>query len=331
MSTILRRCLAHSIVVVFGLACVALGPLTFSCAAQAQQPKKMHRIGVLTVGPAERLRQSLHDLGYIEGRNVIFESRDTAGKSEQLNDLALELAQLKVDVIVATYPAAVFSAKRATSTIPIVMVNSPDPVELGLVASLARPGGNITGVTSLTADLSIKQLELLKEVEPRVSRIAVLWNPDNPWHPLVVKRLRDESRSLGVQLQILEIRGPNEFDDAFLAMIKERAQAILVLADPIMSANRQQLAELAVKHHLPLMGGTRNVTEAGGLMTYWADEIELYQRAATYIDKILRGANPAGLPIEQPNKYELVVNLTTAKALALTLSPSLLLRATVIE
>jgi putative ABC transport system substrate-binding protein len=292
-----------------------------------QQSAKIYRIGVLTVESPVTLRQSLRDLGYIEGRNVVLEIRDTEGRPERVNDLAFELAHLKVDVIVATYPAAVFSAKRATATIPIVMVHTPDPVQLGLVASLARPGGNITGVTSLSVDLSVKQLELLKEAVPRASRIAVLWNPDNPWHPLVVKGLREESRSLGVRLQILEIRGPNEFDNAFQAVIKERARAVLVLADPMTFAHRSRLADLAAKHHLPLLGGPRGYTEAGGLMSYWAHETELFQRAASYVDKILKGAKPGDLPVEQPTKFELVINLKTAKALGLTIPQTLLQRA----
>jgi putative tryptophan/tyrosine transport system substrate-binding protein len=279
----------------------------------------------------ETLRQGLRDLGYIEGRNVILEIRDTEGKPERANDLASQLVRLKVDVIVATNPAAVLGAKRATATIPIVMMHTPDPVQLGLVSSLARPGGNITGTTTLSVDLSIKQLELLKEALPRASRIALLSNPDNPWHPLVVKGLRGEHRLSGVQLQILEVRGPHDFDNAFQAMARERAQGVLLLADPMTFTHRSRLTNLAVKHRLPLMGGPRGYTEAGGLMSYWADEAELGQRAASYVDKILKGANPDSLPIEQPTKYDLVVNLKTARALNLTIPPSLLLRATVFE
>ena len=324
------RRFSRAIVVVFTVATVALSLLPVSLAAEMQQSAKTYRIGILTVGFPETLRQSLRDLGYIEGRNVVLEIRDTKGRSERVDDLASELARLKVDVIVATHPAAVFGAKRATATIPIVMVHTPDPVQLGLVVSLARPGGNITGVTSLSVDLSIKQLELLKEAVPRASRIAVLWNPDNPWHPVAVKGLREGGRSLGVQLQILEVRSPNEFDNAFQAMTRERARAVLVLADPMTFAHRRQLADLAAKHRLPLMGGLRGYTEAGSLMSYWADESELSRRAASYVDKILKGARPGDIPIEQPTKYELVVNLKTAKALALTISPSLLLRATTV-
>src|SRR5207249_6524483 len=225
-----------------------------------QQPVKMYRVGILTAaaGSTESLRQSLRDLGYVEGRNVILEIRDTEGRPERANDLALQLARLKVDVIVATNPAAVFGAKRATATIPIVMMHTPDPVQLGLVASLARPGGNITGVTTLTVDLSIKQLELLKEAVPRASRVALLWNPDNPWHPAAVKGLKARSGSLGLQLQALDVRGPDVFDSAFQAMTTERAQAVLVLADPMTFFHRRRLAELAIKHRLPMMGSLRD-------------------------------------------------------------------------
>jgi putative ABC transport system substrate-binding protein len=297
------------------------------------QAAKVYRVGVLTAGggSSEELRHSLRDLGYVEGRNVVLEVRDTEGKAERSNDLAGELARLNVDVIVATNPASVFSAKRATATVPIVMVHTPDPVELGLVASLARPGGNITGLTTLSVNLSIKQLELLKEAVPSASRIVVLWNPDNPWHPRVVKSLREDTRLPGVQLQVIAIRGPNDFDGAFAAMIKERARAVLVLADPMTFVHRRRLADVALRHRLPLMGGPRAYTESGGLMSYWADEAELYKRAASYIDRILKGAPPATLPIEQPTRYQLVVNATTAKALALTLPPALLLQATLVE
>ncbi len=302
-----------------------------SFAAETQQPAKMYRIGVLTVGAPEALRQSLRDLGYAEGRDCVLEIRDTKGRSERVDDLALELARLKVDVIVALYPAAVFAAKRATTTIPIVTVNTPDPVQLGLVASLARPGGNITGVTSLSADLSIKQLELLKEAVPRASRIAVLWNPDNPWHPVTVKGLQAGGESLGLRLQILPVRGPDEFDKTFHAMTTERAQAVLILADPMTFAHRRRLAELAIKHRLPAMGSLREYAEAGSLLSYWAERAELYQRAASYVDRILKGATPGELPIEQARKYELVVNVKTAKALGLTIPASLRLRAEVVE
>jgi putative ABC transport system substrate-binding protein len=300
--------------------------LTARLTAEAQ-PAKIHRIGVLTDGPIEPFRQSLRELGYVEGQNVALEVRETEGRPERLEQFAFELARLKVDVILATYPAAVFSARRASATIPIVMVNTPDPVELGFVASLARPGGNITGVTSLSADVSLKQLELLKEAVPRASRIAVLWNPDNPWHPVTVKGLQDGGRSLGVQLQFLPVRSPDEFDKTYQAMLTKRAQAILVLADPMTFVHRRQLTNLAVKHGLPAMGSLRAYAEAGSLLSYWAEGTTLFRRVASYVDKILKGAKPGDLPVEQPTRYELVVNLKTAKALGLTIPRSLLLRA----
>jgi putative ABC transport system substrate-binding protein len=296
-------------------------------ALRAQSPTKISRIGVLATEFPEALRQSLRDLGYIEGRNIIFEIRETQGRSDRANDLAVELARLPVDVLVGTNPAAVFGARRATTAIPIVMVYTPDPVQLGLVASLARPGGNITGVTSLSMNVSVKQIELLREAVPRASRIALLWNPDSPWHQLVVKGLRDKQRGVSVPLQMLQIRAPEEFDTAFLMLVRERAGAALALADPVTFAHRSRLAELATRHRIPLMGGLRAYTEAGCLMSYWADEGELYRRAATYVDRILRGASPADLPIEQPTTYQLVINLKTARTLNLTIPPSLLARA----
>ena len=307
----------------------ALGLFAAPRVAEAQSPK-VHRVGILTssaAGSLETLREGLQELGYVEGRNVSLDIRDTEGKAQQANALAVELARLNVDVIIATNPAAAFGAKRATTTIPIVMMHTPDPVQLGLVASLTRPGGNITGTTTLSVDLSIKQLGLLKEALPRASRIALISNPDNPWHPLVVKGLQNENRLRGVRLHILEIRDPHGFDDAFHAMTRERAQGVLVLADPMTFAQRGRLAGLAVKHRLPLMGGPRGYTEAGGLMSYWANEVELGRRVATYVDRILKGARPGGIPIEQPTKYDLVINLKTAKALGLTIPPSLLQRA----
>jgi putative ABC transport system substrate-binding protein len=297
--------------------------------AQAQRATKPYRIGVLQTEESQRalLQQSLRELGYVEGRDVVFEIRNTEGKAERLDDFASDLVRLKVDVIVAVNPAGVLSAKRATATIPIVMTNTPDPVQLGLVASLARPGGNITGTTTLTVDLSIKQLELLKEAVPRASRVALLWNPDNPWHPLAVKGLQARSGSLGLQLQALEVRGPDAFDSAFHAMTTERAQALLVLADPMTFFYRRRLADLAIKHRLPMMGSLRGNAEAASLMSYWADTTDVSRRAASYVDRILKGAKPGELPIEQPTKFELVANLKTARTLAITVPQSVLLRA----
>ena len=312
-------------------ALVVLVLLAVSVSRALPQPARMYRIGIMTVEPDVVLRQSLRELGYVEGQNTIFELRNTGGRPERADAVAAELVKLKADVIVATNPMAVFSAKRATSTVPIVMVHTPDPVQLGLVASLARPGGNITGVTSLSVDLSLKQIELVKEMVPRASRIAMLWNPANPWHPIVVKSLRERNPGLGAQLDIVAIRGPDDFDSAFSSMVKERVRAVLLLADPMTFVHRRRLAEIAVKQRLPLIAGPRGYTESGALMSYWADETELYRRAASYVDRILKGASPDSLPIEQPTQYQLVVNIRTAKALALTIPPSLLLRATVVE
>jgi len=294
---------------------------------RAQSRTKPYRVGLLAGSNDRNLQHSLSELGYVEGRDIIFEVRDAEGKLEQLDDLALDLVRLKVDVIVAPNPPAVLSVKRATATIPIVMMNTPDPVQLGFVASLARPGGNITGVTTLTVDLSIKQLQLLKQAIPRASRIALLWNPDNPWHPLAVKQLRASSKSLGLILEVLKVRGPDAFDSAFQAMVTERAEAVLVLADPMTYAHRLQLADLAIAHRLPMMSGLREYAMAGSLMSYWADRTDLYRRVASYVDRILKGARPSDLPIEQPTKFEFVVNLKTAKILGITIPQSVLLRA----
>jgi putative ABC transport system substrate-binding protein len=309
------------------LATSLAGTLTAALAAEAQQPGT-HRIGILTdVEGADELRQALRSLGYVQGRNLVVETRYTEGKPNRADEAAVELVRLKVDVIIETYPGVVMSARRASATVPIVMVNTPDPVELGLVASLAHPGGNITGVTSLSTDLSIKQLELLKQALPGMSRVVVLWNPDNPWHRLAVKGLRGQEQSLGVQLQFVGVRGPSDFDEAFRALIVRRAQALLVFADPVTVVYRKRLADLTIKHRLPAMVGLRGGVETGNLMSYWADGQELLRRAASYVDRILKGSKPADLPIEQPTKFELVINLQTAKALGLTIPPSLLARA----
>ena len=313
---------------------LAGGFLAAPLAAHPQETRKTYRIGVLSDGltrPGEgfgdMFRQSLGDLGYVEGRNLVIEWRNPGGRADRLDDLAVELVRLRVDVIVATYPAAVFSAKRVTTTIPIVMVHTPDPVQLGLVASLAHPGGNITGTSSFSLDLSVKQLEILREALPRASRIAVVWNPDNPWHPVSVQRFEDSARSLDVQLQSLRLSGPEGIPAVFAAMTKARAQAVLFLADPVTFINRRRLVDLALKQRLSTMGGPREYAEAGCLMSYWAETTDLYRRAAGFVDRILKGARVGELPIEQSTKFELVINLKTAKALGLTVPPSLLQRA----
>ena len=306
----------------------AAGLLLAPIYAVAQKANKPYRIGVLGAASLPKeLQQSLAKLGYADGRDVVFESRSHEGRAELFDAFAAELVRLKVDVIVASNPNAVSSAKRATTTIPIVMMHTPDPVQLGFVASLARPGGNITGVTTLSADVSIKQLELLKEAVPRTSRVALLWNPNNPWHPATVKALQDRSGALGLELQILELRGPDDFGNAFQAMTRERAQAVLLLADPMTFFHRRRLADLAIAHRLPMMGGLSDYAKAGCLMSYWAHTADVNERAASYVARILKGAKPGDLPIEQPTKFEFVVNLKTAKALGITLPQSISQRA----
>ena len=312
--------------------------LTASLAAEAQPTGKIYRIGYLAAGwgsgtaylrPLEAFRQGLRELGWVEGQNVLIEYRFAEGRLERLPGLAEELVRLKVDVIAASPTPAALAAKNATRTIPIVGMSLTEPVGVGLVASLARPGGNVTGVAyGFDTDIFGKQLELLKEVIPKVRRVAVLSNPGNsPAQPLIMSSVEGAARSLGLQLQLLEARGPGEFDGAFAVMAKERAGALLLMGDPMFFLHRARLADLAVKNRLPSMSTQGQWVEAGGLMSYGPSFPDLYRRAATYVDKILKGARPADLPIEQPTKFELVINLKTAQALGLTIPRSLLQRA----
>ncbi len=300
------------------------------------QPATVYRVGVLgTVPPTtpevsllwEALVEGLRELGYVEGQNIIIERRLSEGKAERLSDLAAELVRRKVAVIVAAGTPGPEAAKRATAAIPIVMTNHGDPVGSGLVASLARPGGNVTGLSLLSPELVGKQLELLREVVPKVSRVGVLWNPANRTHALSLREAEVAARSLGVQLQILEARAPSEFDSAFAAMTKERAGALLVLGDPMFFGHRTRIAELSAKGRLLSVFLLREHAMAGGLMAYGPSLRDNFRRAATYVDKILKGAKPADLPVEQPTKFELVINLRTAKALGLTIPQSILIRA----
>ncbi len=315
---------------------VTLGLLAAPLAAPAEQPGKVFRIGILGNVPLtdpEGARvwgafiQGLRELGYVEGQNITIERRFSEGKYERLPDLAADLVRLKVDVIVAPATNPVFAAKQATRTIPIVMTGSGDAVGSGLVASLARPGGNVTGLSTLAPEIVGKQLELLKEMVPRVSRVAVLWNPTNTGHSLSLREAKVAARSLGVQLQLLEARRPDEFEGAFAAMTRERAGALLVLGDGMFLLHPTRIADLAAKSRLPAMYGLREFVDAGGLMAYAHSLRDNFRRAATYIDKILKGAKPADLPVEQPTKFELVINLKTAKALGLTIPQSILIRA----
>jgi putative tryptophan/tyrosine transport system substrate-binding protein len=306
-------------------------------AAEAQQAAKIARIGYLATNraasphlPAAFL-QGLRDLGYVEGRNVVIEYRNAEGKPERLPALAAELVALKVDVIFAgggTLPA--LAAKHATRTLPIVFADAADPVTSGLVTSLARPGGNVTGLYALAAELVSKRLELLKQAVPGVSRVAVLWQPGALPERTTMDMRKDAevaARALGVQLQFLEVRGPADFDRAFSDMTKARAGALTVLPGTIFLSERKRLVGLAARNRLPAVYLARESVDAGGLMSYAPNIADLFRRAATYVDKILKGAKPADLPVEQPTKFELVINLKTAKALGLTIPPSLLQRA----
>jgi len=315
---------------------LAVGLATMPPAAEAQQAGKVPRIGFLSPSSPsdprnqrrlEAFRQGLRELGYVEGRNIALEVRWAEGKFERLPDLAAELVRLKVDVIVVSAVPAIQAAKEATRTIPIVMAVVVDPVATGLFASLARPGGNITGQSMMAPELVGKQLELLKEMVPKVSRVALLWNPDNAGNTPQLRAAEAAARTLGVRLQPLEARGPSQIDSAFAAMTREQAGGLIVLVDALLVLHRTRIADLAVKARLPAVFGLRDHAEAGGLMAYDANQLNLYRRAATYVDKILKGAKPADLPVEQPTKFELIINMKTAKALGLAIPPSLLQRA----
>jgi putative tryptophan/tyrosine transport system substrate-binding protein len=303
-------------------------------AAETQQAES-RRIGLLeTSSPSparaqlwDTFRQRLRELGYLERQNIAFESRFGEGKPDQLARLAAELVGLKVDVIVTSGTPATRAAKQATRTIPIVMAQLADPVGAGLVASLGRPGGNVTGLTTQDADLSGKRLGLLLGVMPKVTRFALLVDETNPGTVLIAKGTQAAARSAGVYLQSLGIRGPDELDRAFSAMKEARAGALIVESSSMLFPWRARLADLALKNGLPTMFAQREYAEAGGLMAYAADFSDLFRRAATFVDKILKGAKPADLPVEQPTKYEFVINLKTAKARGLTVPPPVLLQA----
>ena len=315
---------------------LTLSLLAAPLAADAQQAGKVPRIGCLSLtSPSDRpplldaFRQRLREIGWVEGQNIVIDYRYAEGQVDRLPDLAAELVRLKVDLIVASAGTqAATAAKNATETIPIVMIYVRDPVGNGLIASLARPGGNVTGVSgSAGLELFAKQLELLKETVPKIRRVAILSNPDNAYHQLAIREVNVAARSLGVQLQLLEARGPNEFDAAFAAMAKERVEALLVLSDAIFNSHRTRLADLAARSRLPAVYGVRESVEAGGLMSYGPSILDSYRQAATYVDKILKGAKPADLPVEQPMQFELVLNLKTAEALGLTIPPLILFQA----
>jgi len=316
------------------IATLALGILGMPLAANAQQAGKVYRVGFLWDSPAvwphalEGFRQGLRDLGWVEGRNIVVEYRWAEGRFDRLPGLVEELVRLKVDVIVAPTSIYAAAARRATSTIPIVFASHADPIGSGHVASLARPGGNITGLSLMMTETNAKGLELLKEAVPGLSRVAVLWDPATPSHRPGLEAVEGAARALGLRLQPLAVRNATEFDSAFAAIVRERAGGVLVLSTPLFMGGARRLADLAMKHRLPTMFGPKEHVEAGGLMSYSPDRADLYRRAATYVDKLLKGAKPADLPVEQPMRFELVVNMKTAKALGLTFPQTILIRTT---
>ena len=322
------------IIALFVLLLVAA--LLVPLAGEAQHAVTIPRIGLLlpsspsdprTPHFVEAFRRGLRELGYAEGRNIAIESRFAEGKWDQLPSLAAELVRLKVDVIVTFTTPATQAAKHATGTIPIVVAAVIDPVAAGLVASLAHPGGNITGLSQMVPELVGKQLEVLKEVAPNISRVALLGNPANAGNAPQVRHAQNAARALGIRLQSLEARGPSEIESAFAAMTTERVGAVIVLIDSTLIDERIRIADLAARRRLPMVSGTIEIAEAGGLIAYGPSVRDMFRRAAGHVDKILKGAKPADLPMEQPTKFDLVINLRTAKALGLTIPPSVLLRA----
>ena len=316
---------------------LALWALLFALSVDvaAQQPKKIAKIGALfpsnpaaTAHLLEAFSQGLRAHGYMDGTNLVLERRYGEAKAERISELARELVSLKVDVIVTATDVAIAAVKQQTSTIPIVMANSTDPVGTGFVASLARPGGNITGHSTISPELSGKRLELLREVVPGLSRVAFLWNPDVRGAVLDYKETEGAARSLGLHLQSVEASRAENLERAFSAITKERAQVLIFpTPNPVGFANRGQIASFAQKNRLPSMFGQNEYVDAGGLMSYGPSNADLWRRAATYVDKILKGRTPADLPVEQPTKFELVINLKTAKQIGLTIPPNVLARA----
>jgi putative ABC transport system substrate-binding protein len=309
---------------------VAGGLLAAPLAAEGQQAGRVYRIGVLgneNNPPWDGFRHGLRDLGYVEVRNLSMEWRWSEGKPDRFPVLAKELVALRPDVIVASGTQAVRAAMEATSAIPIVMTTSSYPEKIGLVKSLSRPGGNVTGLSNVGPELSGKKLELLKEIAPKVSRVAVLWNPASTVEPLALQELMTAAPAVSVEIQSVEVRSPDAFSAAFAAVSSSRVHAMLALGNPINFKGRQLIADFALRNRLPSIYDERLFVDAGGLMSYAPSFTDSFRRAATYVDKILKGANPADLPIEQPTKFELVINLKTAKALGLTIPQSLLLRA----
>src|SRR5437870_6504406 len=315
----------------------ALGALllVLSVRAEAQQPKKVPSIGYLSTGSPssstqtiEAFRQCLHELGYAEGKNITIEYRFAEGREDRLRQFASELVRFKVDVIFVSATVATLATKNATTMIPIVFTIVDDPIAFGLIDSLGHPGGNITGLTSGAGPgLYGKRLELLKESFPRVSRVAALWNPDDPGSVVNVRGMETPARSLSLKLQSVEMRDPNDLQQAFSAMKRERAEALVTILGALVGSQRSRIVDLAAKSRMATMSAESQWTEVGGLMSYGASYPDLYRRAATYVDKILKGANPADLPVEHPTKFEFIVNLKAAKQIGLTIPPNVLARA----
>jgi putative ABC transport system substrate-binding protein len=330
---VIRRLSRRAFVSSLAALVASLGALCLPCASDAQQPALPRRIGVLLVllspesKEAQAFRQGLRDAGYAEGRDVVIEWRYANGDYARVPELAGDLVQRKVDVIVADTTLATQAAKRATSTIPIVMALVADPVGSGLVTNLAHPGGNVTGLSIMLAELSAKRLQLLKEAIPRLTRVAVAWNPATSYHLKAVEDLKEVAPSLAIELSFVSVRTPEEFGPAFSAVSRAHAQALYVLEAPLFFTHRTTLLKLASKARLPSMYGLREYVDEGGLMSYGANIGNLFRRSAGYVDKILKGAKPGDLPIEQPTKFEFVVNLKTAKTLGITIPESILLRA----
>ena len=314
---------------------IALGALAAPRVSFAQQPKKVPRMGFLSPGSREQFShmyaaflQGLQDLGYVEGRNIVIETRWGEGRVERLPALAAELVALNPDLIVSTGGSiTAFAVKRATTRIPVVVTAGGDLVEIGLVGSLARPGGNLTGLSLLSIELDTKRLELLKEASPKVRRVAVLGNPANPAYASQLKKIQAAAKVFAMQLQVLEARHSDDIEPAFSAMIERAADALLVSSDSLFNAQRDRIVALAANGRIPAIYEFREFAEAGGLMSYGTSITNVYRRAATYVDKILKGAKPGDLPIEQPTQFELVINMKTAKALGIRIPQSILLRA----
>jgi putative ABC transport system substrate-binding protein len=297
--------------------------------AEAQQPKKVHRIGLLAVVQApqhDALQQGLRDLGYIEGENIVIERRYAKGNRDKLAELVAELVALNVDAIVSIGPATPFAAKSVKS-IPVIMGYSGDPVDAGIVMSLARPGGNVTGMSFFAAALAGKRVELLKETVSKISRVAILANPGHAGEQLELRETQAAARALNVAHQYLPVRAADDFNEAFRVVAKERAEALIAFPDALTMAHRKEIAEFSIKNRIPSMSGWSEFVEAGGLMSYGPNLFESFRRVATYVDKILKGAKPAELPVEQPTKFEFIINLKTAKQIGLTIPPNVLARA----